>query len=56
MDSGLWDEVATKIDLARAYMEMEDPEAARVILDEVVAEGNDEQKSEAQEMLSRLNN
>jgi pilus assembly protein FimV len=54
MDSGLWDEVATKIDLARAYMEMEDPEAARVILEEVVAEGNDEQKAEAKEMLSRL--
>jgi pilus assembly protein FimV len=54
MDSGFWDEVATKIDLARAYMEMEDPEAARVILEEVVAEGTEEQKSEAQEMLSRL--
>ena len=54
MDSGLWDEVATKIDLARAYMEMEDPDAARVILEEVIAEGNEEQKGEAQEMLSRL--
>jgi pilus assembly protein FimV len=54
MDSGFWDEVATKVDLARAYMEMEDPEAARVILEEVVAEGTEEQKSEAREMLSRL--
>jgi pilus assembly protein FimV len=54
MDSGLWDEVATKIDLARAYMEMEDPEAARGILEEVAAEGNDQQKAEAREMLSRL--
>jgi pilus assembly protein FimV len=54
MDSGLWDEVATKIDLARAYMEMEDPDAARVILEEVIAEGTEEQKTEAREMLSRL--
>jgi pilus assembly protein FimV len=54
MDSGLWDEVATKIDLARAYIEMEDPDAARVILEEVAAEGNDEQRAEAREMLSRL--
>ena len=54
MDSGLWDEVATKIDLARAYMEMEDPDAARVILEEVGDEGNEEQKAEAQEMIARL--
>jgi pilus assembly protein FimV len=54
MDSGLWDEVATKIDLARAYIEMEDADAARVILEEVAAEGNDEQRAEAREMLSRL--
>lgn len=53
-DSGLWDEVTTKIDLARAYVEMEDPEAARVILQEVVAEGNASQQAEAREMLARL--
>jgi pilus assembly protein FimV len=53
-DSGLWDEVTTKIDLARAYIEMEDPEAARVILQEVVAEGNASQQLEAREMLARI--
>ncbi len=53
-DSGLWDEVTTKIDLARAYIEMEDPEAARLILQEVVAEGNAGQQAEAREMLARL--
>jgi pilus assembly protein FimV len=53
-DSGLWDEVTTKIDLARAYIEMEDPEAARVILQEVVAEGNASQQAEAREMLARI--
>lgn len=54
MDSGLWDEVSTKMDLARAYMEMEDPDAARVILQEVAEEGNEAQRAEAREMLTRL--
>lgn len=54
MDSGMWDEVATKIDLARAYMEMEDPGAARVILEEVALEGNEEQRAEAKEMMEQL--
>jgi pilus assembly protein FimV len=53
-DSSLWDEVSTKIDLARAYMDMADPDAARAILEEVAEEGNDAQRAEAQEMLSRL--
>lgn len=54
MDSGVWDEVVTKIDLARAYMEMEDSDAARVILEEVAEEGNEDQRAEAKEMLERL--
>jgi len=53
-DSGMWDEVATKLDLARAYIEMEDPEAARVILEEVAQEGNQDQRAEAAEMMARL--
>jgi pilus assembly protein FimV len=48
------DEAATKLDLARAYIEMGDNEGARDILDEVVSEGDDGQKSEAREMLGRL--
>ncbi|MFP5408828.1 MAG: FimV/HubP family polar landmark protein, partial [Gammaproteobacteria bacterium] len=48
------DEVGTKLDLARAYVEMGDKEGAREILNEVVAEGNDKQKSDAQGMLSSL--
>ncbi|OGI45933.1 MAG: hypothetical protein A2637_08005, partial [Candidatus Muproteobacteria bacterium RIFCSPHIGHO2_01_FULL_65_16] len=35
-----WDETATKLDLARAYIDMGDAEGARSILDEVMAEGN----------------
>jgi len=53
MDSGIWDEVATKIDLARAYMEMEDSDAARAILEEVAEEGNEEQRAEGREILAR---
>lgn len=48
------DEAATKLDLAQAYIDMGDSDGARDILNEVVTEGNDEQKSEAKEMLSRL--
>jgi len=48
------DEITTKLDLARAYMDMGDPEGARSILDEVIGEGNDEQKREAEEIISQL--
>jgi pilus assembly protein FimV len=48
------DEVATKLDLAQAYIDMGDADGARDILNEVVTEGSDGQKSEAKEMLSRL--
>ena len=48
------DEVATKLDLARAYMDMGDIEGARDILDEVMQEGSDEQKLEAQALSERI--
>lgn len=48
------DETATKLDLARAYIDMGDSEGARDILDEVLAEGDDAQQQEAREMISRL--
>lgn len=48
------DEVGTKLDLARAYVEMGDKEGAREILNEVLAEGSDKQKSDAKGMLSSL--
>ena len=48
------DEVATKLDLAQAYIDMGDADGARDILNEVVGEGDAGQKSEAKEMLSRL--
>ena len=48
------DETATKLDLAQAYIDMDDSDGARDILAEVMVEGNPEQQAEAQEMLSRL--
>lgn len=48
------DEVATKLDLARAYLEMGDPDGARSILQEVLEEGSATQKSEAQTLLSQI--
>jgi len=48
------DEVATKLDLARAYLEMGDKEGAREILNEVLAEGNDRQKGDARSLLDTL--
>lgn len=52
-DIGL-DEVATKLDLAKAYIDMGDPDGARAILDEVISEGNDTQKTEAQGLIAQL--
>ncbi|SHK47199.1 pilus assembly protein FimV [Marinobacter antarcticus] len=48
------DEAATKLDLARAYIEMGDSDGARDILEEVALEGDDEQKVEAQDLLKNL--
>ena len=48
------DETTTKLDLARAYIDMGDAEGARDILDEVMAEGSDVQQQEAREMLAKL--
>ena len=48
------DETATKLDLARAYIDMGDTEGARDILDEVIAEGSDGQQQEARELISKL--
>ena len=48
------DEVATKLDLARAYIDMGDTDGARDILDEVLQEGTDTQKQEASTLLSRI--
>ena len=48
------DEAATKLDLARAYIDMGDKEGARDILAEVLDEGRDDQKREAQALLDSI--
>lgn len=48
------DEVATKLDLAQAYIDMGDADGARDILSEVLTEGNEGQRGEAKEMLGRI--
>jgi len=48
------DETATKLDLARAYIDMGDSDGAKDILDEILDEGTDQQKKEAEALLSRI--
>ncbi len=47
-------EVATKLNLAQAYIGMDDKESARGMLEEVMAAGSDEQKAQAEELLKQL--
>ena len=47
-------EVGTKLDLARAYIDMGDPEGARSILEEVLKEGSAGQRKEAERLLANL--
>jgi pilus assembly protein FimV len=46
--------LSTKLDLARAYLDMGDDDGARQILDEVVTEGSEELKAEARILLDRI--
>ena len=47
-------EVGTKLDLARAYVDMGDPAGARSILEEVLDEGDSSQRQQAQKLLDSL--
>ena len=49
-----WQEVATKLDLAKAYEEMGDKDGARDLLNEVVKEGDAAQQEQAKTMLTAL--
>lgn len=48
------DESETKLDLARAYLDIDDSDGARDILNEVVKEGSDQQKQEAAKLLESI--
>ncbi|MCP3672589.1 MAG: FimV family protein [Gammaproteobacteria bacterium] len=54
VDEDMQDEVKTKLDLAHAYAEMGDTDGAIDILDEVLSEGNESQKQEAQQIKESL--
>jgi pilus assembly protein FimV len=49
-----WQEVETKLDLAKAYHEMGDASGAREILEEVLREGDTEQRDAAQNLIVLL--
>ena len=54
VDSEQWEEVNTKLDLAKAYEEMGDLEGARELLEEVVGEGPADLVEQAQAILDRI--
>lgn len=55
LESEGWDEFALKLDLARAYIDMEDPDAAAEILkDALKTAASGEQREEAEALLARL--
>ena len=52
--SAQWQEVATKLDLAKAYQDMGDKDGARELLNEVMQEGDAAQQGQAKTMLDAL--
>ena len=48
------DAIGTKLDLAKAYLDMGDPEGARSMLEEVLAEGAPSQQDEARKLISEI--
>lgn len=49
-----WQEIATRLDLAKAYEEMGDKDGARALLQEVAKDGDAAQRKQAEQMLSGL--
>ena len=49
-----WQELATKLDLAKAYEEMGDKDGARELLSEVARDGDAAQQAQAKQMLGNL--
>jgi pilus assembly protein FimV len=54
LDAQTLTEVGTKLDLARAYIDMGDPDGARSILSEVLDEGDSTQQEEAKGLIEAL--
>jgi len=53
-DGGQIDEAATKLDLAKAYLDMGDAEGAKSILDEVLVEGSEVQRKQAAALAAQI--
>lgn len=53
-DDATWQEVATKLDLAGAYVEIGDADGAKELLNEIVKKGDAEQVSKAKALLATL--
>ena len=50
----LSEEMATKLELADAYIEMGDVRGAKELIEEIQADGNDDQKAAADKMAERI--
>lgn len=48
------DDADVKLDLAQAYLSMDDPESARTLLDEIVSGGSRAKRARAQDLLDRI--
>ena len=49
------DEMASQLDLAKAYIELGDNENAKSILDEIIAQGSDTFRKQAEELIGQIN-
>jgi pilus assembly protein FimV len=53
-DFGTRDDHGTRLDLARQYMELDDVDGARALIEEVIKEGSPDQRREAETLLAQL--
>lgn len=53
-DFGTRDDHGTRLDLARQYMELDDVDGARTLIEEVIKEGSPDQRREAETLLAQL--
>ncbi len=49
------EEIASQLDLAKAYIELGDTENARIILDEIIAQGSEVYRKQAEELIGQIN-
>ncbi len=49
------DEMASQLDLAKAYIELGDNENAKTILDEIMAQGSEQYRKQAEELIGQIN-